>query len=133
MLVPFFSSNIPLCNEKNPVEKLCNILEMELKMCTPVSPKFVFEKIKFKALDYIQHDFVCQRPGLSNRPRATDRHFHPIFPIRFMLEMYYQQVLFKVWWSAASQVGDPVPILPQIHCKRGMIYLISHINQNYTN
>ena len=84
---------------------------MELKMCTPISPKFVFGKVKFKSLYYIQHDFVCQRPGLSNRLRAADRHIHSIFPIRFvMLEMYYQQVLFKVWWSAASQVGNPVPI-----------------------
>ena len=38
---------------------------MELKTYTPVSPKFIFEKIKFKVLHYIQHDFICQRPGLS--------------------------------------------------------------------
>ena len=38
---------------------------MELKMYTPVSPKFVFEKIKFKVLRYIQHDFIRQRPGFS--------------------------------------------------------------------
>ena len=34
---------------------------MELKKYTPVGLKFVFEKIKFKVLHYIQH----QRPGLS--------------------------------------------------------------------
>ena len=31
MLVSLFSSNIPLYLRKNPVEKSCNILEMELK------------------------------------------------------------------------------------------------------
>ena len=44
--------------EKNPVKKFCKVLEMELKTCTPVSSKFVFEKIKFKVLHYIQHDFI---------------------------------------------------------------------------
>ena len=32
---------------------------------TPVGPKFIFGKIKFKVLHYIQHDFICQRLGLS--------------------------------------------------------------------
>ena len=57
MLVLFFSSNIPLYIEKN--------LEMKLKTYTPVSLKFIFEKIKFKVLHYIQHDFIHQCPGLS--------------------------------------------------------------------
>ena len=57
----FFSSNIPLYIGKNPVEKLCKVLEMEFKMYTPVGLKFVSEKIKFKVLDYIQHDFIRQR------------------------------------------------------------------------
>ena len=35
-----------------------------VKTCTPIGPKFV-EKIKFKAFHYIQHDFICQHPGLS--------------------------------------------------------------------
>ena len=39
---------------------------MEPETYTPVSPKFVFEKIKFKVLHYIQHDFTGQGPGLSN-------------------------------------------------------------------
>ena len=60
-----FSCNIPLYNEKNALEKLCRLLEIELKMYTPVSPIFVFEKIKFEVLHYIQHDFICQRPGHS--------------------------------------------------------------------
>ena len=34
-------------------------------MYTPVRLKFVFEKIKFKVLHYIQRDFIRQRPGLS--------------------------------------------------------------------
>ena len=61
----FFSSNISLYIEKNSLEKLCIVLEMELKTYTPVSPKFVFEKLKFKVLHYIQHDFSHQRPGFS--------------------------------------------------------------------
>ena len=47
------------------MEKLCKVLEMELKTYTPVSLKYGFEKIKFKVLHYIQHDFIRQRPGLS--------------------------------------------------------------------
>ena len=35
---------------------------MELKMYTPVRLKLVFEKIKFKVLHYIQHNFIRQRP-----------------------------------------------------------------------
>ena len=38
---------------------------MELKTYTPVSLKFVLEKIKFKVLHYTQHDFIRERPGLS--------------------------------------------------------------------
>ena len=65
MLVSYFSSNIPLYIGKNPVEKQCKVLEIELKTFTLVGLKFVFEKIKFKVLHYIQHDFIRQRPGLS--------------------------------------------------------------------
>ena len=65
MLVSFFSSNIPLFFGKNHVEKLCKVLETELKTYTPVGLKFVFEKIRFKVLHYLQHDFIRQRPGLS--------------------------------------------------------------------
>ena len=65
MLVSSFSSNVPRYTEKNSVEKLCKVLDMELKMYTPVSPEFVFEKIKLKVLPYIHHDFICQCPGLS--------------------------------------------------------------------
>ena len=65
MLVSLFSSNIPLYIGKNPVEKLCKVLEMELKTYSPVDLKFVFEKIKFKVLQYIQYNSIRQRPGLS--------------------------------------------------------------------
>ena len=65
MLAWFFSSNIPLYIEKNPVEKLWKVLETELKTYTAVSPKFVFEKIKFKVLHYIQYDFLHQHPEFS--------------------------------------------------------------------
>ena len=47
------------------MEKLCKVLEMELLTYTPVGLKFVFEKIEFEVLHYIQYDFVRQRPGLS--------------------------------------------------------------------
>ena len=53
MLVSLFRFIILLYIEKNPVEKLCKVLEMELKTYTTVSPKFVFEKIKFKVSHYI--------------------------------------------------------------------------------
>ena len=64
LLVSIFTSN-PLYNEKNPVEKLCKVLEMELKTYTTVVPTLVFEKTKLKVSHYIQHDFIHQRPGLS--------------------------------------------------------------------
>ena len=75
MQVSPFSSNIPLYIEKNPVEKLHKVLEMELKTYTPVSPKFVFEKIKFKVLDYIQDDFIHQRLGLSKDQASMFKSF----------------------------------------------------------
>ena len=64
-LVSLFSSIIDLYIEKNPVEKLCKVVEMKLKTYIPVGPKFVFENIRFKVLHYIQHDFIHKRPGLS--------------------------------------------------------------------
>ena len=48
-----FSSNNPVYIETNPVEKLCEVLEIKLKTYAPVGPIFVFEKIKFKVLHYI--------------------------------------------------------------------------------
>ena len=45
------------------MEKLCKVLEMELKAYTPVGPKSVLEKIKFKVLHYIQHDLIHQCLG----------------------------------------------------------------------
>ena len=44
----------------------------ELKTHTPVGLKFVFEKIKFKVLHYIQHDFIRRCPGLSRD--QSDQH-----------------------------------------------------------
>ena len=58
-------SSIPLYIEKNPVENLCKLLEMELKTNTPVGPKFVFEKVIFKVLHFIQHNFIQKHPGLG--------------------------------------------------------------------
>ena len=71
MLLSLFSSNIPLYIEKNPVGKSCKIQETELKTYTPVGSKFVFEKIKFKVLHYIQHDFFRQRQALSNKDQTS--------------------------------------------------------------
>ena len=65
ILLSFFTYNFPLCIEKNSVKKLWKVLEMQLKMHTSVDPKFVFEKIKFKILHYIQHDLIRQHPRLS--------------------------------------------------------------------
>ena len=64
MLVSFFSSNVPLYIGKNPMEKLCKVLEMEPKTYTQVDLKFVFEEIKFKVLYYVPYDFIRQHPGL---------------------------------------------------------------------
>ena len=47
------------------MEKLCKVLEMELKTYSPVNPKLAFKKIKFKALHFIEHDFIRQRLGLT--------------------------------------------------------------------
>ena len=44
VLVLYFSSNIHLYIEKNPMEKLYKILEMKLKMYTPVSPSISFSR-----------------------------------------------------------------------------------------
>ena len=65
MLVLFFRSSIPLNIEKNSVEKLRKVLEMESKTYTPVGLKFAFGKIKFKVLHYVQHDFILQLLGVS--------------------------------------------------------------------
>ena len=54
---------IPL--KKHLVEKLSKVLKMELKMHTPVGPKFVFIKIKHKVLHYVQRDFILRRLELS--------------------------------------------------------------------
>ena len=36
---------------------------MELETYTPLGPKFVFEKIKFKFWQHIQHDFIANAQG----------------------------------------------------------------------
>ena len=71
MLVSFLGSNILLYIEKGPVEKLCKVLEMELKTYTPASPKFNFDKIKFKVLHYIQHNFIRQHPRFSKKQASS--------------------------------------------------------------
>ena len=57
------------------MEKLFRVLGMELKTYTPVGPKFVFEKIKFKVLHYIQHDFIRRRLGLSKDQTSMFKSF----------------------------------------------------------
>ena len=57
------------------MEKLCKVLEMELETYTPVGPKIIFEKIKFTFLHYIQHDFICQRLGLSKYQTSMFKRF----------------------------------------------------------
>ena len=51
--------------EKNPLKKISTVLEMKLKTYNLVGSKFVFKKIKFKILHYIQHDFIRQCPEFS--------------------------------------------------------------------
>ena len=57
---------IPLCTEKkNYLGKICKNLEMDIKMYSTVSPKFVFKKIKYKVvhyMHYIQHNFHLTMP-----------------------------------------------------------------------
>ena len=48
---------------------------MELKMYTPVVQKFVFEKIKFKVLYYIQYDFIRQSLGVSKDQASMFKSF----------------------------------------------------------
>ena len=87
MLVLLFSSNIPLNIEKNSVEKLCEVLEMELKMDIPVG-------LKFKAFHYILHDFIRNAQGLVKIRQACSKGFERVFglsgprspaPIKFSL------------------------------------------------
>ena len=60
MLVPFLALIFLNTLEKNPVENLSKVLEMELKTYSPADLKFVFEKIKFKVLHCVQHDLIRQ-------------------------------------------------------------------------
>ena len=44
MMALFFSFSIPLYFEKNPLIKLCEVLEIELKTYTPVGRKVCFRE-----------------------------------------------------------------------------------------
>ena len=83
MLASFFTSNIPLHIEQNPVKK------MELKMYTPVGLKLVFEKIKFKVLHYIEHDFIRQRPGPSKHQIMFKSLFIDYSILKYCLKFYW--------------------------------------------
>ena len=83
MLASFFTSNIPLHIEQNPVKK------MELKMYTPVGLKLVFEKIKFKVLHYIEHDFIRQRPGPSKDQIMFKNLFIDYSILKYCLKFYW--------------------------------------------
>ena len=83
MLASFFTSNIPLHIEQNPVKK------MELKMYTPVGLKLVFEKIKFKVLQYIEHDFIRQRPGPSKDQIMFKSLFIDYSILKYCLKFYW--------------------------------------------
>ena len=95
ILVSLFSSNIPLYIEKNSVENLCKVLEMELKIHTPVSPNFVSEKIKFKVLYYIQHDFIRQRLGLSKDQTSM---FKVLLLINYFDRWLWNTFKNTFWW-----------------------------------
>ena len=83
MLASFFTSNIPLHIEQNPVKK------MELKMYTPVGLKLVFEKIKFKVLHYIEHDFIRQCPGPSKDQIMFKSLFIDYSILKYCLKFYW--------------------------------------------
>ena len=100
VLVLYFSSNIPLYIEKNPMEKLCKILEMELKMYTPVSPRIFFKKTKFKVLHYIQHDFICQCLGLSKDQASMFKYF---VTIDFFDHRLWNTFTYAFWWLHKRQ------------------------------
>ena len=91
----FFGSNIPLYIRKIYVEKLCKASEMELKTNIPAGLKFVFEKIKFKFLHYILHDFIRQHPGLSKDQISM---FKSLFINYFIFKYCHTfQWLYKRW------------------------------------
>ena len=86
MLVSLFSSNIPLHIGKNLLEKLCKVLEIELKAYTSVALKFVFEKIKFKVLHYIRNNFIRQRP----RPSKDQTSMFKSLVINYFIFKYHR-------------------------------------------
>ena len=96
MLVSCFSSNIHLYLEKNSVQKLCKVLEIEFKMFSPVDPKFAFEKIEFKVLHYIQHDFTGQYQRLSKDQPSK------IFFFFFLMERRYSTLKISLYISVAN-------------------------------
>ena len=48
---------------------------MELKTYYPIGQKFVFERIEFEVVHYIQYDFIRQRPGLSKDQTSIFKNF----------------------------------------------------------
>ena len=56
---------------------------MELETYTSVSPKFSFKKIKCKVLHYIEHDFICQRPGSSKDQTSTFKSHFDYFILKY--------------------------------------------------
>ena len=68
---------LAVITEKSPAEKSCKVLEMELKMYTPISLRLVFEKIKFKVLQYIQHVSIVNAKGSVKIRLACSKAFIP--------------------------------------------------------
>ena len=65
MLELLFSSNIPLYTGKKTVEKLCKVLEMELKTYKPVDVKFVFHYIhNISSSQIITIIIICENKKL---------------------------------------------------------------------
>ena len=48
---------------------------MELKTYYPIGQTFVFERIEFEVLHYIQYDFIRQRLGLSEDQTSMFKDF----------------------------------------------------------
>ena len=64
-------------------------LEDQQMFAGSVGPKFVFEKIKFKVLHYIQHDFICQRLGFRlSCPKSSYQLVTVILDYEILLRTY---------------------------------------------
>ena len=65
MLVSFSALVFLYTLEKLAWKNYVRFSKWNLKRTPQSTQNLFFEKIKFKVLHYIKHDYICQRPGLS--------------------------------------------------------------------